>query len=78
LYIGPGEARDAIFTAPPYSPLLAGASDGPGPFNTYWLRNTDPTKLSNNGAPGLGGMATQVRVYQNPLPAQTTASQTYV
>jgi FtsP/CotA-like multicopper oxidase with cupredoxin domain len=78
LYIGPGEARDVIFTAPPYSPLLAGATDGRGPFNTYWLRNTDATKLSNNRAPGLGGMATQVRVYQNPLPAQTTASQTYV
>jgi hypothetical protein len=35
-------------------------------------------KLSNAGAPGLGGMATEVRVYQSALPAQTAPSQTYV
>jgi hypothetical protein len=28
--------------------------------------------------PGLGGMMTEVRVYQNPLPAQTKVSQTHV
>jgi FtsP/CotA-like multicopper oxidase with cupredoxin domain len=77
IYIGPGEARDVIFTAPPYSSLRPGDSDAHGPYNLYWFRNRDASKLSNNGAPGLGGMVTQVRVYQNPLPAQTSAGETY-
>jgi FtsP/CotA-like multicopper oxidase with cupredoxin domain len=77
LFLGPGEARDVLFTAPAYSALRAGGTDGRGAFNTYWLRNRDASKLSNNGAPELGGMATQVRVYQSALPVQTTASQTY-
>jgi FtsP/CotA-like multicopper oxidase with cupredoxin domain len=77
LYLGPGEARDVLLTAPAFDALRPGGTDGRGAFNTYWLRNRDVSKLSNNGAAGLGGMATQVRVYQNALPAQTTASQTY-
>jgi manganese oxidase len=80
LYIGPGEARDVIFTAPTYHPARSGGddNDGHGPYNLYWFRNRDASKLSNNGAPGLGGMVTQVRVYQNALPAQTSAGETYV
>ena len=77
IYIGPGEARDVIFTAPPYNAARPGGSDGRGPYNLYWFRNRDAHKLSNAGAPGLGGMATQVRVYQNSLPAQTSAGETY-
>jgi FtsP/CotA-like multicopper oxidase with cupredoxin domain len=77
LYIGPGEARDAIVTAPPFDPARPTGSDGRGPFNRYLFKNRDVSKLSNNGAPGLGGMATEVRVYQNPLPPQTTAGETY-
>jgi manganese oxidase len=77
LYIGPGEARDVLVTAPAFDAARPGGSDGRGPYNRYWLRNRDPKKLSNNGAAGLGGMATQMRVYQNALPAQTTAGETY-
>ena len=49
-----------------------------GNYNVYYFKNRDWRKLSNNGAPGPGGMMTEVRVYQNPLPAQTVVSQTYV
>jgi FtsP/CotA-like multicopper oxidase with cupredoxin domain len=77
LYIGPGEARDVLFTAPSFDAARAGGSDGRGAYNLFWFRNRDATKLSNNGATGLGGMATQVRVYQNPLPAQTVPGETY-
>jgi hypothetical protein len=42
------------------------------------LQEPDWRKLSNNGLPGPGGMMTEVRVYQNALPAQTAVSQTYV
>jgi FtsP/CotA-like multicopper oxidase with cupredoxin domain len=78
LYMGPGEARDVLFTAPAYDAGLRGASDARGPFNTYWFRNRNSFKLTNNGAPGLGGMVTQVRVYRDPLPQQTAPGQTYV
>jgi FtsP/CotA-like multicopper oxidase with cupredoxin domain len=78
LYLGPGEARDVLFTAPAYNSLRPGGSDTNGPYNTYFFKNRDAVKLSNAGAPGLGGMATEVRVYQSALPAQTAPSQTYV
>jgi manganese oxidase len=77
LYIGPGEARDVLFTAPAYSASLPTGSDTHGSYNIYMFKNRDFRRLSNHGAPGLGGMATEVRVYQNPLPAQTTVGQTY-
>jgi FtsP/CotA-like multicopper oxidase with cupredoxin domain len=78
LYIGPGEARDVIFVAPPFSsarpttthPLL-------GPFNTYFFKNRSARKLSNNGASGPGGMMTEVRVYQNALPPQSQPNETF-
>jgi manganese oxidase len=77
LYIGPGEARDVLFTAPAFSSAKPTASDAYGPYNIYLFANRDYRRLSNHGAAGLGGMATEVRVYQGPLPVQTTVGQTY-
>ena len=79
LYIGPGEARDVLFDAPAYAAARPSGSDGRGNYNIYRFKNRDWRRLSNFGAPpGAGGMQTEVRVYQNPLPAQTVVSQTYV
>jgi FtsP/CotA-like multicopper oxidase with cupredoxin domain len=70
LYIGPGESRDVVFVAPPYV--------GPGPYDTYLFRNRSSQKLTNGGAPGLGGMVTEVRVYPaGTVPQQATANQTF-
>ena len=78
LYIGPGEARDVLFDAPAYDAARPSGSDGRGAYNVYHFKNRDWRRLSNDGAAGPGGMMTEVRVYQNPLPAQTVVSQTYV
>ena len=79
IYIGPGEARDVLVDAPTYDALKEHHTDGRGTYNVYYFKNRDFRKLSNNGVPGLGGMMTEVRVYQgSPLPAQTKVSQTYV
>jgi FtsP/CotA-like multicopper oxidase with cupredoxin domain len=82
LYIGPGEARDVLFDAPAYDAARPSGTDGRGPYNVYYFRNRDWRRLSSNGARGPGGspsgMMTEVRVYQNSLPAQTVVSQTYV
>jgi FtsP/CotA-like multicopper oxidase with cupredoxin domain len=82
LYIGPGEARDVVFDAPGYSEFRPGGSDGRGAYNVYYFKNRDWRRLSSLGALGPGGtpsgMMTEVRVYQNPLPAQQYVSQTYV
>jgi FtsP/CotA-like multicopper oxidase with cupredoxin domain len=64
IYIGPGEARDVLFTAPPYS--------GSG-YATYLLKNRNVHRLTNDGAAGLGGQVTEVRVY----PAGTLGAQTH-
>lgn len=83
VYIGPGEARDVLFTAPAYDALGPVSDDGNGlgPYNTYWLKNRNYNTLNNGGsvdpATGLGGMVTEVRVYQNPLPPQTEPNETY-
>lgn len=81
LYLGPGEARDVLITAPPYSPLAPSGTDGWGAYNRYLLRNRDFRRLCNDGErgaggangaiDGLGGMATEVRVYApaSALPA---------
>ena len=67
IYIGPGEARDVLFTAPAFTTTLPVESDGAGNHNVYWLRNRNAQRLTNDGAvdpaTGLGGMVTQVRVY---------------
>jgi len=79
VYIGPGEARDVLFTAPAYSADKPNATDGVGTYNVYYFKNRDWRKLSNFGKAGAGGMQTEVRVYQGgPLGPQTVVSQTYV
>jgi FtsP/CotA-like multicopper oxidase with cupredoxin domain len=87
LYLGPGEARDVLFDVPAYDASRPSGSDGRGAYNVYYFKNRDWRKLSNNGTlssndpPALargGGMMTEVRVYQNPLPAQTKVSQTFI
>ena len=71
LYIGPGEARDVLFDAPPHD----GSAD---PYNVYHFKNRDWRKLSNNGASGPGGMMTEVRIYPTgTLGAQTVVSQVF-
>src|SRR5262249_9747132 len=76
LELGPGEARDVLIDAPPFDALRPSGTDGRGPYNVYWFKNRDWRRLTNFGAPpGAGGMMTEVRVYQNPLPAQTVVSQ---
>jgi FtsP/CotA-like multicopper oxidase with cupredoxin domain len=77
IYIGPGEARDVLFTAPAYNGAAPSGSDGRGNYNVYYFKDRDIRRLSNGGAPGPGGMMTEVRVYQNLLPAQTKVSETY-
>jgi hypothetical protein len=70
VYIGPGEARDVLFTAPSHV--------GGGGFDTYQLRNRSLHKLRNGAAPGLGGMVTEVRVYPSGnLPDQTEPNQIF-
>jgi hypothetical protein len=79
LYIGPGEARDVIFTAPAFDANNESATDSVGTYNKYLFRNHDAKKLANPGGTGLGGMATEVRVYRaGTLGTQTEAGQTYV
>lgn len=78
LYIGPGEARDVLFDVPTYDSGLPSGSDTKGNYNVYYFKNRDWRRLSNNGAAGLGGMMTEVRVYQTLLPTQTVVNQTYV
>jgi FtsP/CotA-like multicopper oxidase with cupredoxin domain len=82
VYVGPGESRDAIFVAPAFDPAaVSGSTPARGPWNTYLFLNRSYQKLNNNGATdpatGLGGMVTEVRVYRDPLPAQTRANQTH-
>jgi hypothetical protein len=77
LYIGPGEARDVIFTAPAYDPARPSGSDARGNYNLYFFKNRSAWKLSNDGAPGPGGMMTEVRVYSSPLPPQGAPNETY-
>jgi manganese oxidase len=77
LYLGPGEARDVIFVAPAYDASRPSSSDSLGSYNLYLFKNASAWKLSNDGAPGPGGMMTEVRVYQNPLPAQSAPNETF-
>jgi len=78
LYLGAGEARDAIFIAPPYSSSLAlNAGDGLGNYNRYWFRNRSAQRLINPGVPGLGGMMTEVRVYETALDPQDGPNVTF-
>ena len=78
LYLGPGEARDVIFTAPPFDAARDGGTDSHGRrYNRWWFRNASANKLVNANVPNqLGGMVTQVRVYETSLPAQPSAGET--
>jgi FtsP/CotA-like multicopper oxidase with cupredoxin domain len=79
IYIGPGEARDVLFTAPAYDGSAAVYSDGAGSYNRYLLNSRNLQHLINPGLPGLGGMATEVRVYPaGTLGAQSAPNQTYL
>ncbi len=84
LYIGPGEARDVIITAPDFTedaPVVPADAEDPRDHNVYQFKNRDFSKLNNNGAPGLGGHVTEVRVYDpaNPLPAPSgQANETFL
>jgi plastocyanin len=78
VYIGPGESRDVLFTAPAFDAGLPTTVDGAGSYNSYLLRNRNLERLTNNGGPGLGGMVTEIRVYQSsPLPAQPAPNRTF-
>jgi FtsP/CotA-like multicopper oxidase with cupredoxin domain len=77
LYIGPGEARDVRVDAPADDPGRPSGTDARGAYNVYQFKNRDFRRLSNNGAPGPGGMMTEVRVYASALPPQTVVGQTY-
>jgi FtsP/CotA-like multicopper oxidase with cupredoxin domain len=78
LLIGPGEARDVLFTAPAFSSRSPSGIDGRGNYNVYYFKNRDWRKLSNHGLPGPGGMMTEVRVYETALPPQVNVSDIYV
>lgn len=63
IYMGAGEAYDAIFIAPPKT--------GSG-YDTYLLFNNSLGARTTPGGAGLGGQMTEVRVYAaGTLPAQT-------
>jgi FtsP/CotA-like multicopper oxidase with cupredoxin domain len=78
IYVGPGEARDIIFVAPAFDPGAVAGTDTAGDYNVYSFKNRSYQKLNNNGyAPGMGGMMTEVRVYNGTLPPQSTPNQTF-
>jgi FtsP/CotA-like multicopper oxidase with cupredoxin domain len=67
LELGPGEAFDALFTAPTYTP---GAGDPP--YQSYLLYDRSYSTANNRDQHGLGGQRTEIRVY----PAGALAAQT--
>jgi FtsP/CotA-like multicopper oxidase with cupredoxin domain len=84
IYVGPGEARDAIVTAPAFdsSSFEVDADAGGREYNRYWLRNRNVHRLTNDGYAGLGGQVTEFRVYNpagpgGPLPAQSHPNETF-
>lgn len=78
VYIGPGESRDMIFEAPLFDSAAETGTDSIGTYNVYWFKNRNYQKLTNDGLPGLGGMMTEVRIYDgSPLPPQSVPNETY-
>ena len=68
-----------LFDAPAYDAAGRPARTARGNYNVYYFKNRDWRRLvEHRRAPEPGGMMTEVRVYQTPLPAQTVVSQTYV
>ncbi len=53
--VAPGESHDVIFTAP--------AKTGSGAYDTYLFYDRNYAYASNAGNAGLGGIATEIRVY---------------
>ena len=77
IYIGPGEARDVLFTAD-FDDAQPYETDVNGDYQVYWLKNRNLHRLTNGGLPGLGGQVTEVSVYRpGTLGAQTHPNQTY-
>lgn len=71
VYIGPGETRDVLFTAPAFAAGPSTPGPGPlGPWNTYFLKNRNYDRQTNGGAHGLGGMVTEVRIHNGTVPVQ--------
>ena len=75
VYIAPGETRDVMFTAPVFTTdrevHIGIVADGEtGNYNRYFLKNRNQQRLNNGGTAGLGGMATEIRVYERPLDVQ--------
>jgi len=78
IYIGPGEARDVVFTAPDFDAAVPFETDGNGRYNVYWLKNRNLQRLTNGGLVGLGGQVTQLWVYEGTsLDPQSHPNQTY-
>jgi len=65
VYIGPGEARDVLFTAPPFDGTLPYATDAYGNYNVYRLKNRNLHRLTNGGMSDLGGQVTEIWVYND-------------
>jgi FtsP/CotA-like multicopper oxidase with cupredoxin domain len=71
IYLGPGESYDAIFTAPVFDNTAPIFTDSVGTYNKYLLYNRNYGYLHNPGVAGLGGQATEIRIYAGGVPAQT-------
>ncbi|MBJ7597595.1 MAG: copper oxidase [Candidatus Nephthysia bennettiae] len=73
LDLGPGESRDAIFTAPKFS-----GGSGPDIYPFYDRNYGFVDKAGTGAGDGYGGQRTEVRVYpQNTLPEQTRPNGLY-
>ena len=68
-----GESFDVIIEAPPFSGANAGTGSSGNGYDVYMLYNRAFTRSSNLADGGLGGQATEIRVFPAtaPLPAQT-------
>jgi FtsP/CotA-like multicopper oxidase with cupredoxin domain len=73
IYIGAGEAFDAIFTAPTFSGGTGSSGLG---YDTYLLFNNALGTLTKPGGTGLGGQMTEVRVYAAGALARQTKPNT--
>lgn len=83
LYIGPGETRDVIFTAPASDPALPVSSDDAGDYQVYWLKNHSIQRLKNgsrdrNDDPQEGNAADPFDLAGNPAPLGGQISQVRV
>ena len=68
LYVAPGKSLDVLFTAPDITP---NQTDAYGNYYALKLYNRNLYKNTNDGAPGEGGIMTEIRIY----PAGTLAPQ---